>query len=447
MTEQSNDQRPEVPADTPAEIPERVSLRGKGWQIMRGAVPPEEYQPASELPDVAQPLEESTVVNWMAAPELSKIQSTPEAAAGDYLLAEVSGAILEEASSEFEAIPQIEAELTSPIEIAPDYEPRSAVQSLVPVQPEELADADIMDEQEGGGTSLRVVAQGVPDLAASGVVIRPQDTRLDAGKLTPPGTAKRPAAGTVFPDDELLDKFVTDERLERVWHEIEALQSELAERVDGDPALVDVYQQELLQASALLLQDRANYDDVRAILYGVQVDLARGEQNRANIKKYKPQILIYLVLIFILWFFLMALEPVVNQVVTEVLGFATLGVLYHATLFGMLGALVFATFTLNKHTVQERDFDPAHMSWYLMNPLIGLIMGLLMALVFGTSIVSTIGFTAMQQPGVTLNQYPFLLWILCFLAGYNQNVILQGLHRVFALLRGKNDDEPVVTES
>jgi len=107
----------------------------------------------------------------------------------------------------------------------------------------------------------------------------------------------------------------------------------------------------------------------------------------------------------------------------------------------VLGAILNAYFTLNKHTVRLYDFDPIHLSWYMMNPVIGGVMGLLMTLAFGAGIVSTVGLGALEQvqPEV-VGQYPFLLWVLCVLAGYNQNVVLRLLAR---LVRGtaKEEDE------
>ena len=47
MTDRLDDQLPQDSTD----IPERVSLRGKGWQIMRGEAAPETYPPASDLSD------------------------------------------------------------------------------------------------------------------------------------------------------------------------------------------------------------------------------------------------------------------------------------------------------------------------------------------------------------------------------------------------------------
>jgi hypothetical protein len=452
--------------DSDEESRARASLQGKGWEILRGEALPPGSPPAVTDDSDAAPAPgaspDDTAMNWVAAPELSKLQGRAPAAA-DLPVASPppadSALPVEKRPAETEAIPRIEA-FAMNASGQRGYAPSGDLDALTPVAPEELgqppADSDPLpsgEPEDGGGIGLRIVDE-VPPLEADGAVIRPQDVRIDAGRLTPVSGNRRPDASDLFsreretlPADDLLQKFVTDERLEQLWTDLETLQQDLVDKVQGDRTLMDTYQKELLQASALLLQDRANYDDVRAILYRIRTDLARDEKVRRDITKYKPQILWFLVFAFLLWMVLMALEPLFSRFMADVIGLRSLSMIYHPTLFGMLGAIVNAYFTLNKHAIQLRDFDPAHMSWYLMNPIIGLIMGLLMTLVFGTGIVSTIGVGVLEQSqSDMLGQYPFLLWVLCFLAGYNQNVVLRLLQRTFNMLRGeseqqKNDDQ------
>jgi hypothetical protein len=285
-------------------------------------------------------------------------------------------------------------------------------------------------------------------LTAGRILVRAQDTRIDVDRLAP-AVSERPTARDLFgeersvePDTELLDRLVTDERLEELWDDLHALQAEVAEKVRGDRIPTDTYQQELLQASSLLLQSRANYDDVRAILYRVRADLAREAKVQQDIQRYRPQILIYLGFAFVLWVVLMALEPLFRQLMTDVIGLETLSLIYHPALFGMLGGIVNAYFMLNKHAIQQQDFDAGHMSWYLVNPVVGLIMGLLMTLIFSAGIVSTMGVGTLEPGGPMFGQYPFLLWVLCFLAGYNQNVVLRLLNQFFGLVDKADDEAP-----
>lgn len=442
--------------------PGRASLLGKGWAILRGdSTPPESYfanqpemrdeaeapllaeagTPASvptTLPEQASP--EPAVLELPAAPEYSKLHrpETPTPIPHTRRSANGEAVVRPATSFEYEAMPPIEGVLkgTPPVQVT--YEARDAVRSLTPELPEDL-DADyiepvILDVQPEEFEALEVAAALL---------------ELEEVPTGPVETSPRPDSGDLFsgeksttPDDDLLDRFVTDERLDVLWAEIETLQNELAESTGGNRQRFDTYQKELLQAYSLLLENRANYDDVRAIVYRIKGETVQDRQIARDIQKYKPRLLLYFVVMLVVWGILMLLEPVFAGFVVGALGLDALGLVYHPTLFGMLGALVNGYFNLNKHTVQERNFDPTHLSWYVMNPLIGAIMGLLMTLVFGTGIVSTIGISVFEQTQTAVvGQYPFLLWVLCFLAGYNQNVVLRLLSRTFNMLRGEDDDD------
>lgn len=445
----------------------RASVVGKGWEILRGDTPSERY--LANLPmaedDIEAPLlaeteasastpaamgaaPERVVLQQPAAPEFAKLNrpATPTPVPRTQHRAAGEAALPTPSSVEYEATPRIESALKGvpPVEVS--YEARDAVRLLTPELPEDLG-ASISDV-----ITLEVLPEEFE--VADGEVEALLE--LDPVPTGPVESTPRPDASDLFADDQaappaddLLDRFVTDERLDTLWAEIEALQNELAESTEGNRQRFDVYQKELLQAYTLLLQNRANYDDVRAIVYRIKGETAQDRQIAQDIQKYKPRLLVYFVVMLVVWGVLMLLEPRFTSMVVDVLGLEALGLIYHPTLFGMLGALVNGYFNLNKYTVQERNFDPAHLSWYLMNPLIGAVMGLLMTLVFGTGIVSTIGISVFEQSQTAVvGQYPFLLWVLCFLAGYNQNIVLNLLSRTFNMLRGEdNDDFSVMPDS
>jgi hypothetical protein len=325
-----------------------------------------------------------------------------------------------------------------------DYLPAQAVEALIPYAPETLL------AEDGSRFPPEAMAQEVwDDGAAAESTAAAAMLEIDTEVPRPAPAAPRPDSSDLFagekdtaPDDGLLTRYVTDERLDKLWGEIEEAQAGLVAAPQASRTRLDTYQKELLQASTLLLQNRANYDDVRAIVYRIKADLAQDEQTAVAIRRYKPRLLAYFTGALVAWVILMLLEPAFARFVSDNLGLQAIGLVYHPTLFGLLGGIINGYFTLNKHTVQERDFDPEHLSWYQMNPLIGAVMGLLMTLVFGTGIVSTIGIGVFEQTGSPIvGQYPFLLWVLCFLAGYNQNIALRLLARTFNMLRGADEDE------
>jgi len=396
----------------PEEPRPRASVLGKGWEILRGTQPPQEdvlgagsEDPLLESADLSggtTPAQATPV--RLAGPEYAKLHASPRpdvAAAPGSEEAGVSGeadtgAARSASAIVFEAGPAVEVSgVLRPVRSI--YVSRPEVAVLVPRTPEVLSDAF-----------------GEAELDASASAQLPT----------------QPPAEGVSSRGEVLARFVTDDRLESLLQELHATQDALASTTLTDADAIDAFQFDLKRASGLALKDLASYEEARAILTHVRAGLAVQERMQADIARYKPQILIYLLLIFGLWLVLMALEPLFRQFMTETIGLEILAFVYHPALFGMLGGLVNAYFNLNPRLMAARGFQASQVSWYLQSPVLGLVLGLLTTLLFGVAIVSTVSGGVLEAtPAPMLGQYPFLLWVVCFLAGYGHELILGFLSR------------------
>jgi len=104
-------------------------------------------------------------------------------------------------------------------------------------------------------------------------------------------------------------------------------------------------------------------------------------------------------------------------------GVPVVAALYYPLLFGIAGALLTGYLTLERHTTRLRDFDPIHISWYLVNPLLGGVMGLLMFLIATLANQDLLHERASDaEVGIT--------YLLCVIAGMNQTPVLRALHEV-----------------
>ncbi len=202
--------------------------------------------------------------------------------------------------------------------------------------------------------------------------------------------------------------------------QIEALQEELAQNVYSDRGAADEYQKELLRASGLLMASRANYDDARAIVYRVRTDMNRRRKIDADIRRYRPLLLNYYVGWGIALVVLFLLRELFTGV-TEAVGVEVFAALYYPMLFGIVGAMISGYLTLERHTTRLRDFDPIHISWYLFNPLLGGVMGLLMFLLASIANEDLLQRTASDGERAITN-------LLCVVAGMNQNNVLRQLN-------------------
>lgn len=354
------------------------------------------------------------------------------------------------------------------------YQPRPEVEALVPRAPETIAARDeaayaaadeVVEEEAAPYPAYDETAYDMGEIEAAlapeadedvfdfepdaraydfadheGGLMAPQPPLdIRPPEITDPFEGQvRPPASQLFedtspPDETLLSVLVDDERLQRLWNQIEALQETLIDDVPGDRDMLDTYHQELLQASSLLLESRANYDDARAIVYRVRADMNRQHKVNDYIRRYRPLLLNYYLGWGIGLVVLMLLKGLFTGM-AEAVGVELLSALYYPMLAGILGALISGYLTLDRHTTRLRDFDPIHISWYLFNPLLGGVMGLLMYLLASIANASLLDETAS-------NTEVAIVWLLCVVAGMNQNSVLRQLNdfvRQFG--RGQKDD-------
>lgn len=308
--------------------------------------------------------------------------------------------------------------------IALPYRAAPAVDALVPVVPEiwtedgldvePVTPDEILDDDHEGGAY-----EGYEDVVEPPAAARPLIPDPFAPKF------ERPPASEVFAetapaDGNLLTMLVNDERIQRLADQIDALHEEIAGQFHGDQQTADAYQQELLQASSKLMASRENYDDARAIVYRIRADMNRRRKVEEAIDRYRPALLLYYVgwgISLVVLFLLKALFTGV----TDAVGIETAAAMYYPMLLGIAGALLSGFLTLERHTTRLRDFDPIHISWYMLNPFLGGVMGLLMFL------LASIANEDLLRESASDAEHA-ITYLLCVVAGMNQNNVLRQLN-------------------
>lgn len=309
----------------------------------------------------------------------------------------------------------------------------SAIHSLAPLEPEVRS--------KGKG---RNGVQVIEDEGSGGIYVdeEMQDTDIDVGLESPFGRQKaRPKASDLFtptrtPDGSLLDQFVDDTKLRELWDLIEALQEDVVEQITGDRERTDIYQQELLIASGLLLESRENYDDARAIAYRIRADLNRDRQVAEAIHKHRGSLLMYIAG----WGIGLVMLGLLNGAATIILEDAKVpffAAAYLPVIFGAGGGLFLAYSTLHKHTSIRRDFDPVHLPWYFFSPMVGGLMGFLVFLI-SAAVVKT---TVTEDITNTATLGGSLIWALAFIGGIQQNWVISQLQSLRGRIRGDSSED------
>jgi hypothetical protein len=302
----------------------------------------------------------------------------------------------------------------------------SVIHDLAPLEPEVRskgrAQVPVVEDKGSGGIYMD---EGVGESGLESPFGRQQERP----RATDLFTSTRPADGT------LLDQLVDETRLRELWDLIEALQDDVVEQISGDRERTDVYQQELLVASGLLLESRENYDDARAIAYRIRADLNRDRQVAEDIRRYRPLVLNYM----IGWGIALVLLALMNGLIKNVadqIDAPFFAASYLPTVFGGAGGLFLAYSTLHKHTAVRRDFDAIHVPWYLFSPLVGGLMGFLVFLI-SVAVVTTTVTQDITDPA-TLGSSPVVIWALSFIGGMQQNWVISWLQSLRGRISGNN---------
>ncbi len=319
------------------------------------------------------------------------------------------------------------------------YVPRPEVEALTPRTPETLpldsdqpgAPATGSAQTDYGDESVPVVSAVPAKTEGIGGMIDHIKVRSMLDPMEMP-IAERTPSSELFkpqpdqtPDGEIVKQFVTPQRLRDLWHQMDALQEDVIQNVRADRSGTDAYQQDLLCASALLMQSPGNYDEAREIVYRIRGDLLREKRVADNVRRYVPLLLAY----YAIWLVVLAvatrLDPQFRQMIPDNLPIIKLA--FPPILFGGLGALFNGVMAIIDHTTRRRDFDPMYISWYLINPLSGALLGLVTFVLFvvtGTSFTPNL----ISDQSLANAQTPLAIWLLAFIVGWQQNTAVRLLN-------------------
>jgi hypothetical protein len=326
-----------------------------------------------------------------------------------------------------EAIPLAEQDPSS------QYQPSPEVEALTPIAPEVLPPGTLPAETPSTSIDGPMVVVPAPPGSPEGIggILLSPDVSLSDPAIRNvmdefAGSPQlRPSSREIFkpqpedtPNEALLKQFVTSQRLRDLWHQIDALQEEVIQNVRSDRNSTDIYQQDLLYSSSLLLQSAANYDEARQIVYRIRGDLARERRVVTDIKKYRTKLTLYYAVWFVLVVMVSRFDPQFRALIPDTLPILKLA--FPPVLFAILGALFNGIMALISHTTVRRDFDPLYVSWYLINPLLGGLLGLVVFVFFvvtGTSFTPNLP----TDPNAATTQAPLVIWLLAFIVGWQQN--------------------------
>lgn len=451
----------------------RVSIRGKGAEILFGAPPAVELQPrpsdsghtSTEPPGPISSNQEPLVFQ----------QTEEEAQAPDWspeppylLTAEVEKSLFEEARN---GAPVPDGPLsaedadppsTSKTESTFDEEALVAQEPLEPMVEAPISAQEVfMDDESTGDAALHEPPPFDVDAAPMGV-LPPRKEPLYAG-LADEADASRDLQA---PDEdvdwlELPERGLTQEEKELMLTRLGAARiRELNGQIDEmyDQVLVEVGVSEdistecynlLLKARDILLRrDAAKIPQAEYYIEQVRARLKRADESESGARRAQWWILgwgllwctVFLALVLLFnqaWFRALVAPPGDGNPLVNVPVFLS------AAVWGGIGGVVAILYSLFKH-VGRRDFDNQYSISYVGKPFLGLILGATVYMVFNL-LIRALGVWPAGMAGTaeSLAVAPGVIYLLAWACGFKENRIFdlvdRAMKRVFS---GGEESEP-----
>ncbi len=231
--------------------------------------------------------------------------------------------------------------------------------------------------------------------------------------------------------DQVLDK-----NWQRTFHrQIDDLYRQVATEFSSPPASAERAMTLLREARELMVGSPEEYVNAEYRMMQVTAMLDRVKESRKQSVFYGPRILAYeagwLVLLLI---GLVFATPLTNWIkaLSGMQGEAVLNInpILNTMFWGGIGGVVGALYALWWHVSETQNFDRHYMMWYMVQPLMGLVLGGI------TFLILTGGFLILQvdissdKASVGARLLPYLTAVL---AGFRQNFVYEQIERLIAL--------------
>ncbi|MCX6028916.1 MAG: hypothetical protein NT169_06405 [Chloroflexi bacterium] len=257
-----------------------------------------------------------------------------------------------------------------------------------------------------------------------------------------PVTQSQPIVITPRPDDQKalilarLDKMLGPDWQQTFRQEIDDLYKQVATEFSSPPANADRAAGLLNEALQTLVENPEEYVAAKNRTIQVQTMLNRTRESRVQSGHFGPRILGYEVG----WMFLFLLGLVFAAPLATGLGslgkmsektMADLFPIWNTMMWGGIGGVIGALYTLWWHISDQEDFDRQYLMWYLVQPIMGLLLGgIVFLLLAGGFLILAVNLTDSADSTAGTRLLPYLAAVL---AGFRQNFIYEQFDRMIAL--------------
>lgn len=236
------------------------------------------------------------------------------------------------------------------------------------------------------------------------------------------------AAEQIARDDEITKQvlsYIGAERRDALFNEILALHNEVSIQLNSNSKDASFALETLRQANNYIIEDPRQYDEALYLVALVKTMLER----RRRLSKWSYRLGLFILLYGVL-FTVACIGGFFAPINFEVLLDSELGPIFQAIWFsglaGGIGGAVEVLWRLYYRVSIKQDFDPQYLMYYLVKPILGFVLGLVMY--FTISVVTALGGSTLPQAG-TNTGFVFTI-LLGFIAGYRQEVVFDLIYNV-----------------
>lgn len=254
----------------------------------------------------------------------------------------------------------------------------------------------------------------------------------------PPSYA--PSEGELAVDTTLGQVLITPERIDDLWNEINDTYDLVINDVRGHFQSTDQLLGDLKKAREMLLSGMDNYDNAEVFVKRVKARLQLEDKVRVWSRTIGTWIAVYLIAWLVTLMLLVMIQAPVVDTFSSLMPL-DMALAYVPALWGALGAALGGLWVLIEHTAKKRNFDPIHTRWYVLNPFMGMGLGVVVYALFQMGVVVGGAGTGQAVPdaGIQADSTPWLLYGICLVVGFQQNVVWDLLNRVLSLMRVGDD--------
>ncbi len=283
-----------------------------------------------------------------------------------------------------------------------------------------------------------------PDLHPGGTLVETPmhvETTPPLSTETSPYEIPEPTGGeTTLPREEIILR-ISQEHFDRLEREISDLYEEIPRYLSTNKEAADEALGALREARELLwgaperlVDAEYKVNQVKTVLHRFQQYVEWGRKYGYRLRMYEVCCLVVFLGTFIA---LQIWQTPLTQWVKIVVGggqspyIDVLIPFLTSLMWGGIGGVVGALYSLWWHVAHEQDFDKRYNMWYLIQPLMGFILGGIVFLIIATGFLALEGTIPTTESTRGVQMFPALVAVL---GGFRQQFVYELLERIIRVL-------------